>query len=392
MAKGILDGIRVCDMTLAAVGPWATMLLASMGADVIKIEAPGMGDISRFVPPMVNKMSVLYIACNMNKRGVTLDLKHPRERDIAYKIAEKSDIFIENMRSGTADRMGFSYEQLSKLNPRIIYASANAWGSTGPMGPISGADPSVQAFSGWASITGAPGGKPEMYRYVAHIDLTTSSYFVAAVLQALIEREKTGKGMKVDVTMLGSALNLQTSRVAEFFATGKTPPRLGSATAATVPHQAFLCQEGQWIAVGVVTDDQWQRLCKAIEAPALASDERFSTNPGRVQNRDELIPRLEKIFITKPVRWWEIKLDAAGVPNGRFYDFHNLRYHPHVAANGQIFDLDAGSYGHVNMGGLPWNFSKSATRSDRNPVPGEHTQQVLQELGLAPAQPGSRPG
>jgi len=383
MTTRILEGVKVFDLTQAAVGPWAVMLLGALGADVIKVEPPGPGDIARNVPPFVKGMSVLYFDCNINKRGINLDLKNARDREIAFKLIETSDIFMENMRAGTVERLGFGYEQVSKVNPRIIYGSANAWGPRGPMGAISGADPSVQAFCGWTSISGEPGGRGQFLRHFAHIDLTTSSYYTAAILQALVEREKTGKGMKVDVTMLGSALNLQTSRIAEFFATGKTPPRMGSATVTTVPHQAFLCQEGQWIAVGVVTDDQWQQLCKAIEAPALASDERFSTNPGRVQNQDELIPRLEKIFITKPVRWWEIKLDEHGVPNGRLYGFNDLRLHPQVRENQYIVDQDVGMYGTVYMGGLPWKFSKAETRMDRNPVPGEHTQEVLQRLGYA---------
>lgn len=386
----ILEGVRVFDMTLAAVGPWATMLLGALGADVIKIEAPGAGDIARYVPPFVKGLSVLYFDCNMNKRGIVLDLKSPRDKEIAYKLLETSDIFMENMRAGVADRIGFGYEQVAKINPKIIYGTANAWGTTGPMAPISGADPSVQAFCGWTSINGTLGGKPEMYRHVAHIDLTTSCFFASAILQALVEKEKTGKGMKVDITMLGSALNLQTSRVAEFFATGKTPPRVDSAVTTTVPHQAFQCQEGKWIAVGVVEDSQWQRLCKAIGAEDLAKDSKYSTNPLRVINRNQLIPRLEAIFKTKPVRWWEIKLDEHNVPNGRFNDFVSLRGHPQVVENEFMFDLDSELWGHVNVGGLPWRFSKAAVQTKRNPNLGEHTEEVLKELGYPPATPAVR--
>ena len=286
---GPLDGIRVFDLTHAAAGPWGVMLLASLGADVIKVESPG-GDLIRLVPPAQKGLGVVYTHSNLGKRSIVLDLKTPHHQSIAHKLVEKADVLMENMRPGAAERLGLGYEQVSRINPRIIYGSSTAWGNVGPMARMGGADSSVQAFCGWTSVSGAPGGKGEVFRHIAHLDLTTSSMFVASILQALLIREKTGKGMRMDLTMVGSAMNLQLSRIAEYFATGKTPPTLGSGCVATVPHQAFICQDKNWLAVGVVNDRQWAPFCRAIGQERLLDDRRLSTNPGRVEHRDELVP------------------------------------------------------------------------------------------------------
>lgn len=378
---GPLDGIRVFDLTHAAVGPWAAMLLGSLGADVIKVEHPE-GDIIRVVPPNQRGLGVVYSHCNLNKRGIILDLKNPEHREVAYRLVEKADIFMENMRPGTAERLGFGYEQVARLNPRIIYASASAWGRTGPMREMGGADPSVQAFCGWASITGAPGGKGELFRHFAHLDLTTSSFLVGAILQALLVREQTGRGMRVELTMLGAAINLQVTRVAEFFATGKTPPPMGSACTTTVPHQGFLCQDKRWLAVGVVNDGQWQGLCRALGLDELAADPRFATNPARVENRDQLIPLLEQVFSTKPTTWWLIRLTKEGVPHGLFLSFQELRHHQHCLQNRFIEAVDIPHQGRLLVGGLPWRFEKTPARLSPPPAPGQHNEEVLREFGL----------
>ncbi len=376
-----LAGIRILDLTHAAVGPWAAMLLGSLGADVIKIEHPE-GDIIRLVPPNQRGLGVVYSHCNLNKRGLILDLKKPEHLEVVYKLVEKADIFMENMRPGTVERLGLGYEQVVRINPRLIYASAAAWGRTGPMSEMGGADPSVQAFCGWASITGAPGGKGELFRHFAHLDLTTSSFFVGAILQALLVREQTGRGMRIDLTMLGSAINLQVTRVAEFFATGKTPPPMGSACTTTVPHQAFLCQDKRWLVVGVVNDEQWRGLCRALGLGELATDPRFATNPARVTNRDRLIPILEQVFSTKPATWWMIRLAKEGVPNGLFLGFHELRFHQHVVQNQFIVEMEVPHQGRLLVGGLPWRFEKTPARLSPPPAPGQHNEEVLREFGL----------
>jgi CoA:oxalate CoA-transferase len=379
---GILAGIRVFDLSIAAVGPWAAKLLGELGADVIKVEAPD-GELSHYIPPPIKGTAVLYISANFNKRHIVLDLKQEADRATALKIIEKSDVFIQNMRPGAVERLGLGYEVVSQVNPRIVYVSASAYGRTGPMAKEAGVDPTVQAFSGWCSITGRPGSQGEMFRHLAHLDINTSTMITEAVLQALLARERTGKGQKVEIEMLAAALSLQTSRLAEYFATGEQPRPAGSAAATTVPHQAFLCEDQKYIAVGVVSEDQWPRFCRAVKAEALVADPRFATNPRRVEHRAELIPLLEERFRTKPAAWWAIRLTKEQVPNSRIMDFEALRHHPQVTQNQHIVELDTPHWGTLSVDGLPWQFSKAPAGPIRpGGLKGEHTEEVLRELGI----------
>jgi crotonobetainyl-CoA:carnitine CoA-transferase CaiB-like acyl-CoA transferase len=380
---GVLDGIRVFDLTIAAVGPWASKLLGELGAEVIKVEAPE-GELSHVIPPPIKGTAVLYISANFNKRHIVLDLKQEGDRAIALKMIEQSDVFVQNMRPGAVERLGLGYDVVSQINPRIVYVAASAYGRVGPMAKEAGIDPNLQAFSGWCSITGQPGGEGEMFRHLAHLDINTSSMIVEAVLQALLAREKTGKGQKIEIEMLAGALSLQTTRIAEYFATGEQPPPQGSATTTTVPHQAFLCEDQKYIAVGVVQEDQWPRFCRAIKLEALATDPRFATNPQRVVNRAALIPLLEERFRTKPVAWWVIRLTKEQVPNSRIMDFDALRHHPQVLQNGHIVELQTPHWGTLAVDGVPWKFSKTPAGPIRpGGLKGEHTDEVLRELGLA---------
>jgi crotonobetainyl-CoA:carnitine CoA-transferase CaiB-like acyl-CoA transferase len=382
---GILEGIRVFDLTIAAVGPWASKLLGEMGADVIKVEAPE-GELSHVIPPPIKGTAVLYISANFNKRHIVLDLKQEADRAIALKLIEKSDVFVQNMRPGAVERLGLGYDVVSQINPRLVYVAASAYGRVGPMAKEAGIDPNLQAFSGWCSITGQPNGQGEMFRHLAHLDINTSSMIVEAVLQALLAREKTGKGQKIEIEMLAGALSLQTSRVAEYFATGEQPQPMGSATTTTVPHQAFLCEDQKYIAVGVVQEDQWLRFCRAVKLEALADDPRFATNPKRVAHRAELLPLLEERFRTKPVAWWVIRLTREQVPNSRIMDFEALRYHPQVLENDQIVELQTPHWGALAVDGVPWKFSKTPAGPIRpGGLKGEHTEEVLREFGLSAA-------
>lgn len=381
----ILEGIRVFDLTIAAVGPWASKLLGELGADVIKVEAPG-GELSHVIPPPIKGTAVLYISANFNKRHIVLDLKQEADRAIALKLIEKSDIFVQNMRPGAVERLGLGYDVVSQINPRLVYVAASAYGRVGPMAKDAGIDPNLQAFSGWCGITGQPHGQGEMFRHLAHLDINTSSMIVEAVLQALLAREKTGKGQKIEIEMLAGALSLQTSRIAEYFATGEQPQPMGSATTSTVPHQAFLCEDQKYIAVGVVQEEQWPRFCRAVKLEALVDDPRFATNPKRVAQRAELIALLEERFRTKPVAWWVIRLTKEQVPNSRIMDFDALRYHPQVLQNEQIVELQTPHWGALAVDGVPWKFSKTPAGPIRpGGLKGEHTEEVLREFGLSVA-------
>ncbi|MEX2446664.1 MAG: CoA transferase [Dehalococcoidia bacterium] len=389
MAKP-LDGIRVFDLTLAGVGPWAGKLLGELGADVIHVESPQGRPFG--VPPMYGGVSILYVTANTNKRCVVLDLKDPKDRQAAYELLQSCDVFLENMRPGVVERLGLDYESVAKINPQLVYLSASGYGQTGPMVPRPGADPQLQAFSGWNSITGEEDGDLQFFRHFAHLDYNTSQYIVMSLLMALYARTRTGKGQKIEVAMLAAAMSLQSTRFAEFFATGKTPPRLGSATTSTAPHQAFLCQDQRYLTVGVVREEQWPALCSAIGRDDLAQDERFDTHRLRIEHRKALTAVLDEVFVTKPLRWWEINLTKAGVPHGRILSFHELRYHPQVVENDSMRLTPTDHWGPIYHEGAPWQFSKSDHIEWKSaPRIGEHTYEVLQELGLARQAPEPAP-
>jgi CoA:oxalate CoA-transferase len=382
MAK-ILEGIRVFDLTIAAVGPWSTKLLGALGADVIKVEAPGGDRLSHMVPPQIKGSSVLYISANHNKRMIELDLKKEADRAIALRIIEKSDIFVQNMRPGAVERLGLGYDVVAKVNPRMIYVAASAYGRTGPMAREAGIDPTVQSFCGWCSVTGSENGRGEMFRHLAHLDLTTATTITQAVLQALIARERTGKGQRIEIEMLTAAMALQTTRLAEYFATGVQPQPLGSAAATSAPHEAFECQDRKYLAIGVERDEQWPGFCRALKLDELIGDARFSTNSLRVQNRADLAPLLAERCKTKPAAWWAIRLTKEKVPNGPFLNFDELRHHPQVLANDHIVEIDTPHWGRLEVDGLPWRFDRTPAGPIRaGGKPGEHTESVLAELGI----------
>src|SRR4051812_40779670 len=299
---GVLDGVRVFDLTLAAVGPWASKLLGQLGADVIHVEGP-KPELAHHIPPRINGTGVLYLSANYNKRNIVLDLKDDADRVKAFRILEHCDVFIQNMRPGAVEKLGLGYDEVSRVQPGIVYVSASAYGRVGPMATEAGVDPLLQAFCGWSSITGPVGSSGEMFRHFAHLDLTTSSTIVEAVLAALLARSRTGRGQHIEIEMLAAALSLQTTRLAEYFASpaGTAPAPLGSASATTVPHQAFRCLDGRWLAVGVEADDQWPRFCRAVTLPDLVDGERFRTNRQRVAARAELVPLIEDHLATKPL-------------------------------------------------------------------------------------------
>ena len=379
----ILEGIRVFDLTVAAVGPWSTKLLGAMGADVIRVERPGGDNLSTGVPPRINGTSVLHISANQNKRNTELDLKKESDRAIALEIIEHSDVFVQNMRTGTVERLGLGYEAVAKVNPRIIYVAASAYGRIGPMAHFGAIDPEIQAMCGWCSIMGQTGGRGEMFRHLGHIDLTTATYITQAVLQALLARERTGKGQKVEIEMLRAAMAIQTTRLAEYFATGVQPQPMGSANATEVPHQAFLCQDQKYIAVGVVKEAQWPALCSALKLTQLISDPRFHTNAARLEHRDDLIPILDERFKAKPAAWWTIVLTREKVPNAPFLKFEELRFHPQVRSNGFLVEIDSPDWGRLWSDGLPWKFETTpAGRIRPSAKHGAHTAEVFAELRI----------
>ncbi len=323
---GPLEGVRVADFSHWGVGPWCGMVLGALGATVVKVDAPE-GDGISFLAGQIGGASNIYLNANLFKENIRLDLRREEGRERAYALVREADIFLQNYAPGVAERLGLDYETLSGLNRRLIYVANTPFGTRGPLARNAGIDPLLQAFSGFASITGSPGGRPELLRYLALIDLVSGTHMAMAALQGLVLREGDGRGRKVEVTMLGSALKLQSSRLAEFLATGEQPPLLGSAAATTAPHRAYRCREGEWLMVGVTSEAQWRRFCLAIGRPELADDPRFASNRERVAHREELDALLEPHFASRPYRWWEHRLSLYRVPHGRRLDFSLIRLH-----------------------------------------------------------------
>jgi len=378
--NSILDGVRVVELGLFAVGPWATKQLGLLGAEVIKLESPE-GDPSHLVEPHINGTAALYISCNLNKRHVVLDLKDPQGYADAVEIIRTADVFVENMRPGTVDRLGLGYEKLAKLNPRLIFASASAYGASGPMSAEAGADPFVQAFSGWCSVMGDRGTDGEILRYMAHLDITTGCVIAEAILHALLARERTGRGQMIELSMLASAISIQATRLAEFFATGKQPAPNGSIGTLFAPDQVFECRDRKYIAVTVTTEAQWREFCDALGAPQLALDPAYESNAARVGNRESLANILQEKFLTKPLSWWLLQFKRRKVPASRMFDYEDVQSDPQILANRFIETLDTPHWGRILVEGPPWKFDKCPVQPNRpGGLKGEHGDSVLAEI------------
>jgi len=379
---GPLDGIKVMDLCQATVGPYAACLLGELGADVIKVESP---DTDRGAEnlPVFNGVSHRYICANYTKRSIILDLKSADDRAIAYELARRSDVFMENFRRGVTERLGMDYEILSKVNPRLIYCSSSGWGNKGPLRELPAADSPIQEFSGAASINGSPGTRFQKNRAGGQHDLETSITIVQAILVGLYHRELTGQGQKVETSMLQANIAAQVSRIAEYFGSGVSPRGGGSASAVATPDQAFKVQDG-YLTVSCLTEAQWQGLCQALGRPELAGDRRFATNALRVRHRDELLSILEPIFMTRPSLWWLKVLGDADVPSGRFLTYNEIIDHPQYLQNQHVMWVEEPGLGTFTAPGPAWKFSKTPARVTPGPIPGQHTNQVLQELGFPP--------
>jgi len=372
---GPLQGIKVLDASMGAVGPWSGVLLGALGADVVKLESP-QGDFIRAVMPTQNGLGTTYISTNFNKRGIVLDLKNPEARAHAHALARQADVFIENFRPGVADRIGVGYAELSAANPRLIYASASGFGPKGPMVDIGATDPHIQPFTGSSSVNGLSGGIAQRWRWYGHFDTTTATVIVQGVLSALMEREVTGRGKLLQVTMLEAALALQRVRLAEHLAGGETGP-MGSGTSYLVPDQAFKAQD-KWVAVSVTSRAQWSGFCAALGRSDIATHPDYVSNPERMRHRETLIPLLEAEFSKRPSAYWLMMLRKAAVPCATFATMDEFRYHTHYLENGMVHTHDTPHWGPLMMGGIPWRFDRTPAQMRPGTLPGECTSEFIQ--------------
>ena len=379
-AMKALADIRVLDLSRILAGPYATMMLADLGAEVIKVEQPGVGDGTRaWGPPWVGPFSAYYLSVNRNKRSVTINLKSERGRELIKALVLRSDILVENFKVGTMKRLGLDYDTLAAIHPGLIYCSISGYGQTGPYKDRPGYDFMIQAHGGIMSITGPVEGPP--YKVgVAVVDVTAGLYAVSAILAALHHRERTGQGQYIDIALLDAQVGWLVNVAQNYFATGEKPKRYGNAHPNIVPYETFETADG-FLALAVGADAQYQRLCQVIERPDLWEDERFQTNAGRVTHRDVLIPQLQEVFRTRSTQAWLDALWAAKIPASPINDIPAVFADPQVQHRGMAQTIHHPQAGELTLLGPVPKLSRTPA-AIRTPPPmlGEHTDAVLQEL------------
>ena len=376
-----LDGITVLDLTRVLSGPYCTMLLADMGARVIKVEQPGKGDDTRaWGPPFLEGESAYFLSINRNKESVTLDFKHPEGRALLEQLIAKADVLVENFRPGTLTKMGLDYETLAKTYPRLIYCSISGFGHTGPRWKQPGYDAIMQAEGGLMSITGTADGPPVRLG-VAIVDIVSGMFAAYGVAMALLARERCGKGQQVDLAMLDATVALLTYQAGNYFASGKVPARLGNRHPSIVPYETFTASDGEFV-LAVGNDEQWNKFCAVAE---LAADERFATNRQRVSGYDALKPFVADRLRQKPRQHWIDALTQAGVPCGSVRTFDELFADPQLDAREMIAMVEHATIGPLKALGVPVKLSQTPG-AVRTPPPtlGQHTDAVLRhDLGFS---------
>jgi len=376
-----LSDLRVLDLSRILAGPWATQLLGDLGADVVKVERPGAGDDTRaWGPPFTADGESAYFLCaNRNKRSVAVDVSVEAGREIVRDLAARSDVVVENFRTGTLERLGIGLEDLRDLNPRLVTCSITGFGVVGPESGRAGYDNVIQAEGGFVSITGEPDG-PGYKVGVAVADLAAGLYAATAILAAVHRRARTGRGEHVEVALFDAQLALLANVASAWLVSGEPPRRHGNAHPTIVPYQPFPTADGE-IMLAVGNDAQFRALCEALGQPAWADDPRYETNPARVAHRDELVPRLAAIFATRTTREWMRELRRRRIPRGPVNDVPTALSSEQAAARGAVVDWpDDGAGGVRFPGPVPWIDGRPAAVRRRPPRLGEHTDEVLRDL------------
>jgi CoA:oxalate CoA-transferase len=379
-----LSDIVVLDLTRVLAGPYCGMLLADYGCNVIKIEPPGEGDDSRAFGPFVGKESAYFMSLNRNKRSMTLNLKEQEARDLFKQMVKKADIVLENYRPGTMEKFGLGYDELKKLNPKIIYGACSGFGHTGPYRLKPGYDILAQAMGGIMSITGPEGGEP--VRVGASIgDIIAGLFTAIGVLMALHHRTMTGEGQKIDVSMLDCQVAILENAIARYFVSGSAPKPLGTRHPSITPFDAFKSKDGA-IIVGAGNDRLWEKLCDIIGKPELKADERFKSNALRTQNFKELYTFLNTAFQGKTTAEWIVDLEAAGIPCGPINPIDKVVADPQILFREMIVETDHPVAGAVKMAGVPIKMSATPGSVDKPaPMLGQHSAEILGEiLGFTP--------
>ena len=379
-SPGPLDGLTVLDLTRVLSGPYCTMMLADMGARVIKIEHPERGDDTRgWGPPFVSGESTYFLSVNRNKESVTLDFKTPDGREVLDALIERADVLVENFRPGTLDRLGLGYTDVRSRNPQLVYVSISGFGQTGPRRQEPGYDAAIQAEGGLMSITGDANG-PGYRLGVAIADITAGMFAAYGTSLALFARQRSNQGQLVDIGMLDSVAALLTYQAGIHFATGGIPEWLGNRHPTVVPYETFEATDGEFV-LAVGNDALWRKFCIVAGLEEIVADPRFATNRARVQAYDELRPLLERALRTRSRQTWIEDLTAAGVPCGDVRNIAQVLADPQLAAREMVTELEHIVAGKIRVLGIPTKLSETpGTVKNPPPALGEHTDKVLEEL------------
>jgi crotonobetainyl-CoA:carnitine CoA-transferase CaiB-like acyl-CoA transferase len=378
----MLDGIRVLDLSRVIAGPYCAMMLADLGADVVKVERPGRGDDMRYLGNGKDGMSLGFATINRNKRAIAVDLQHPEGLRIVHELARRADVILENFVPGVAERLGLGYAALSAANPTVVYASVSGFGQDGPYARRPGYNTIAMGMSGLMALTGQPGDPPT--RPGGSISDVAASYIAfGAICSALVQRFRTGRGQHVDVSLLASSLALLPDPSAHYFSSGVAPRRVGNRNPNVTPAEAFKAADG-FINVVILNPDQYDKFCRALGDEGLISEPRFATNEARIANHPDFKARVEAALARRTVNEWVERMIAVGIAAGPIYEFDQVFEDTHVRHIGMVREVEQPGLGTVRMLGFP--FAVGGQRpAVRRPAPrlGEHTREVLGELGIS---------
>ena len=382
--SGPLTGLKVLEATHVMAGPTCGLMLADMGADVIKVEKlPEGDDTRRAVPPQIQGESAAFMMMNRNKRGIGLNLKHKSGKKVFKHLATNSDILIENFRKGSMDRLGLGYEQLNAENPGLIYCSLSGFGQTGPYADQGGFDLIAQGMSGLMSITGEGRGRSPVKVGAPMTDITAGILAAMGILAAYIHRQKTGQGQVVDTSLFEAGIIHTYWQSAIYLATGISPTAMGSSHPLMAPYQAFETEDG-WINIGAANQNNWERLLNVLNASHLAKDKRFLNNASRMTNLNDLVEILSPYFLTKTTQTWLDQLKQAGIPSGPVLSIASMHADPQVRSRKMVTEVQHSRLGSVKTLGMPVKFSLTPASPARGaPILGEHTLEILKEHGYS---------
>lgn len=379
-----LEGIKIVDLSRVLAGPYCTMMLGDMGAEVVKVEAPGGSDETRqWGPPWAGGESAYYLCVNRNKKAITLNLKAPEGKEVLFRLVRDADVLIENFRVGIMEGLGLGYDRLSEINPGLVYCSISGFGTDGPYKDVPGYDFVVQAMGGLMSFTGEPDGEP-MKVGVAVVDITAGMLAATGILAALRARDKTGKGQRVDISLLESMVAWLSNVGSNYLISGQVPKRYGNQHPNIVPYQTFRARDGYFV-VAVGNDRQYRRFCRILERPDLAEDPKYATNPERLRHRSELIPLLQEILAEREVDYWISRMMEAEIPCAPINNVAQVFSHPQVLQRQMLVEVLHPAAGIVKMAGIPIKLSGTPGKIRTHPpLVGEHTEEVLGAVGYGP--------